>query len=628
MRKKYFFFILLSIITSNGVKAADVFEDWVNQLEKDYDDITLVTPIRNLEISFVFNRDKAQPEAIIKYKIEITSLKSNNIVESFPVFINDMSIAYDFKLNGKDLDNDEISNFDYHGENIFYSDSKAKVISLNFSKVGDKNTIEYKRKITDLKYIGQFYFNHKYPIQHVSIQIKIPDWLTLDIERLNFEGANINIEKLGTNAFRFSKSYLDPWHKEKNAPGPTYLYPHLLLLPKAYNHSNKENTIFKTLDDLYGWYRSLVKDIGNNSEKLNELVKGLIDGKTSEKEKLKVIYYWVQDNIRYIAFEDGIAGFKPEACQDVLEKKYGDCKGMANLTAEMLKIAGFDARLTWLGTRRIAYDYTYPSLNVDNHMICAVILGEKIYFLDPTEKYTALGENATRIRGQEALIEDGEKYLRKKIKGTKDNKLSYHIKLKLESESLIANVQYIRTGESKTEFLRLFNIIEKDEFEREFERILEDRNPNNSVKNINYHSSEDRDKPIDISYSLKIDNAVSLFGNEVYLNIDPYKDYEEWTIDNKRKFDLLQDFQKEEFSHIEFEIPSDMKVTYLPEPLSITNDEFEISINYNLDGNKINYYKVFNFKKDHISRKNFDVWNTAIKDLKLHYEEMIVLEKK
>ena len=66
------------------------------------------------------------------------------------------------------------------------------------------------------------------------------------------------------------------------------------------------------------------------------------------------MFYWVQDNIRYIAFENGIMGFKPDAAQNVLNKKYGDCKGKANLLKEMLKLAGYDARLTWIGTSDLA----------------------------------------------------------------------------------------------------------------------------------------------------------------------------------------------------------------------------------------------------------------------------------
>jgi hypothetical protein len=72
----------------------------------------------------------------------------------------------------------------------------------------------------------------------------------------------------------------------------------------------------------------------NDTKSLQTILNQLVAGKSSDEEKVKSIYYWVQDNIRYIAFEEVIAGFKPEAAQTVFSNKYGDCKGMANLTKE------------------------------------------------------------------------------------------------------------------------------------------------------------------------------------------------------------------------------------------------------------------------------------------------------
>ena len=115
----------------------------------------------------------------------------------------------------------------------------------------------------------------------------------------------------------------------------------------------------------------------------------------------------MQDNIRYIAFEDGLAGFIPATAQEVFKSKYGDCKGMANLMTEMLKLAGLEAYMTWIGTRHIPYDYTLPSLAVDNHCISTVIIGGKEYFLDGTEKYIPFGDYAWRIQGKEVLIGKG-----------------------------------------------------------------------------------------------------------------------------------------------------------------------------------------------------------------------------
>jgi transglutaminase-like putative cysteine protease len=89
-------------------------------------------------------------------------------------------------------------------------------------------------------------------------------------------------------------------------------------------------------------------EYGDDKTELSQKANELTTGTTDDIQKIKKIFNWVQHNIRYIAFEDGIAGFKPAKANDVLHKKYGDCKGMANLTRGLLQSLGYDARLCWI----------------------------------------------------------------------------------------------------------------------------------------------------------------------------------------------------------------------------------------------------------------------------------------
>ncbi|MEO6489675.1 MAG: hypothetical protein ABIO04_07015 [Ferruginibacter sp.] len=91
---------------------------------------------------------------------------------------------------------------------------------------------------------------------------------------------------------------------------------------------------------------------------------------------------------------------------------------MAHLTKEFLRSIRFDARLCWIGTNHIAFDYSTPSMAVDNHMICALIFQGKTYFLDATENYIGLNEYAERIQGRQVLIVDGDKYIYTKVPST------------------------------------------------------------------------------------------------------------------------------------------------------------------------------------------------------------------
>jgi hypothetical protein len=67
----------------------------------------------------------------------------------------------------------------------------------------------------------------------------------------------------------------------------------------------------------------------------------------------------VQANIRYIAFEDGIAGYKPANAQMCTRKSMAIARVWPIFTKEMLTALGFDARLCWLGTNHIAIQLLY-----------------------------------------------------------------------------------------------------------------------------------------------------------------------------------------------------------------------------------------------------------------------------
>ena len=99
---------------------------------------------------------------------------------------------------------------------------------------------------------------------------------------------------------------------EKNQPGAAFIMPHIIVVHKSYTKldGTKEN-IFNDEQGLYKWYSSLTGLVNNDKAVIKPVVDKVIAGKTTDIEKVEALFYWVQENIRYIAFEDGIAGYKP-----------------------------------------------------------------------------------------------------------------------------------------------------------------------------------------------------------------------------------------------------------------------------------------------------------------------------
>ncbi len=194
---------------------------------------------------------------------------------------------------------------------------------------------------------------------------------------------------------------LKAFKSESNSLGRLYNDPHIIVATKDYTIDGGSKKVIASVDDLYGWYFSLVKQVQNDQAPFADEVKRLTATAKTPEEKIRAIYYWVQDNIKYIAFEDGIADSDRKQLTRVYTNRFGDCKGMANLTKEMLKVAGFDARLTWIGTNRIPYThdsaFTRRRQPYDLHR---QLDDGKQYVLDPTEKYIALGKYGERDSGK------------------------------------------------------------------------------------------------------------------------------------------------------------------------------------------------------------------------------------
>lgn len=72
-----------------------------------------------------------------------------------------------------------------------------------------------------------------------------------------------------------------------------------------------------------------------SQETINE-INNLVAGASSDIEKAKLIYEYVQKKTRYISIQLGIGGWMPFQASDVDQLGYGDCKALTNYTKALL----------------------------------------------------------------------------------------------------------------------------------------------------------------------------------------------------------------------------------------------------------------------------------------------------
>lgn len=521
----------------------------------------------------------------------------------------------------------------YQDRDLFYNDARVKHMDIDFPVQGYSYNYALDKQYTDVKYFTGLYFNDEFPILKKTIEITVPDWLKVELKEFNFAGNDIqksNKRAADDHAtvYTYELKNLPAYYKESNSPGRSYLYPHLLVIAKSFSSKGKETTLFNSAADLYKWYKSLVDMMKDDPSVFKAKVDALTANAKTDEEKIKNIYYWVQDNIRYIAFEDGLAGFKPDESNHVFEKRYGDCKGMANLIKQMLKAAGFDARLTWIGTKHISYDYTTPSLAVDNHMICTLIYKGKKYFLDGTEKYSALGSNAERIQNKEVMIEDGDKFLIEKIPAGKSaaNKETYTANLTIDNESLKGTCTQTYSGQSCAEFLYNFSQFQTDQKDRVLEKYLSKSDKNIQLDKVVTSDLHNREQQLQIDYEMLVNNKVSAFDNDLYIDLNVLKEFRNFDLKD-RKTDYEFDYKTDYSAQVTLAIPPGYKVVKLPENLTITAAGYDVSVRFAQTPTAITCHKSFVFRDGVIKISELNSWNESVKNLNTLYNQQITLTK-
>lgn len=613
---------LKKVFPDDRVAATLIEEDFDFDRGKSDDKLPLVTATRNVGINFIALRERAGIQYFDFYNsfTRITSFKQLEKKKGMFGLKKNYNVGFAIDRSASSSE-------------IFSDDSRVKYFNIGFSGYGDVTRVETEKKYLDSKYLTSVYFHTWFPAKEKVIRIKVPDWLQLDIREFNFEGYKIIRQKTqekNTTIYSFKLQNVAAVKNENRSPGMAYEWPHLVLVVKSFVNDGKQEKGFGDAGDLYSWYKYLYKKCVNKPEELKAKVTELTNGKKSEIEKVKSIFYWVQDNIRYIAFEEGLAGFIPTTAQDVFKAKYGDCKGMANLLTEMLKLAGLEAYMTWIGTRHIPYDYSLPSLAVDNHCISTVVIGGKEYFLDGTEKYVPFGEYAWRIQGKEVLIGKGERYEVKKVPvADKDkNKILTQTSFQLKDNTLKGHVKVTLMGEERTSFHQYYHDLPTNEKKTMIRRFLEFGNKNLTVSNVKTSDLVDREIPVVIEGDIDLSNYVITEDKEIYVGIDFFPENLSSYIpekDRQQGYVLHSSYVAQD--ETELILPAGYKIASLPSPIDEKNPDYEINGSYTVKDNKVIFKKALAFTTGRIRKEDFENWKAFTKKLKDFNSNLILITR-
>jgi hypothetical protein len=482
-----------------------------------------------------------------------------------------------------------------------------------------------------------FRFGSYVPTKNAQLSIEFP--INVIIGYVDFNTQNIGLsfkkeELENTNKYTWTVDNLTAFQGEEDSESSLYYVPHIIVYIKSYEEDGKIHNVLSGTKDLYKWYASLVKQIDTNDlDQVYAIADNVTKSLKTNREKAEAIFNWVQENINYVAFEDGLGGFIPRSAASVCSKRYGDCKDMANLLYEMLNHVGITSYRTWIGTRDRHYSYLeVPTPMVDNHMINTIIIENDTIFLDATDSYVPFGMPSAFTQTKEALLgidEDTYKIIKVPAQKPEQSLSTIISQMTMDDETLKVTQQRKLIGYNKVDFITDYLYKKENRTDEEFlNTALALGNNKTKYTNFSKENFDNKNTPLILNYDLIIENYTKSIGNKSYINMNIDRTLSNSNLDIKdRKYSKKIDFKFKKDFTTTFTIPNGFKINYVPETLSFDNPNYSYNISYVTNGNQIVQNKSIYINTLSIQNDEFESWNEFIKSINKAYKKSIIVEK-
>ena len=509
--------------------------------------------------------------------------------------------------------------------NVFFDDTKFCYFTNTLTKKGSRQTARFQRTFTDARYCARVSLQDDYYVRHKTVRFIVPTSLKgirLIDSRL---GSHISktAELVGTDSvFTYTIVDLPRWKDERHSPAYLLASPAVMVAG-----------VFSDYQDLYRWGHELA-NVDTTIAGIDTLVAGITNGCQTDGERLANTYQWVQRNIRYVAFEAGVEGHRPDRPAEVLRKRYGDCKGMALLLVTLLRHQGFDARLTDVGTSSLPVTISEcPSLASVNHVICTVMLHGKSLFMDATCHYLPVGHTPQHIQGRQAMVEDGDSCHLLTIPmlavETTTDSLSYVYRLDADSRRLQGHAVLSLRGDMKEHFMSTYEQLSLNRKQQMLKSSLNAADQTLEVDSVSWIDDDSRHEWAVIAGHIANSHAVQTIGDETYVELNPHNLPCDGRIDTlKRQNDYEFPMCVNVVRRVSLQLPEGYEVSHLPESFSLTTPQGELSCNFEQQAGSVVYCQRMLIRVQRIPLADIPAWNQSLSQWADACNEQIILKRK
>lgn len=375
-------------------------------------------------------------------------------------------------------------------------------------------------------------------------------------------------------------------------PGWRHVSPMVIFGPSDFQIDKYKGRL-NTWDDLGKFQLQLNEGRDVLPPEIKQQVQALVSSRQSAREKVEVLYDFLQKNTRYISIQLGVGGWQPFDASYVAKNRYGDCKALSNYMYSLLKEAGIPSYYTIIGAGDDEEDVVTDFPNDQfNHVILCVPLEKDSIWLECTSQTTPAGYMGSFTGNRHALLvtPEGGKLVPTPHYGISENWQVTKVSAVMdETGNLTVEQRAQYSGMTQDYYQSLITQLSKDKLKAKLNEIID--LPTYDIVDFNYTQEKKRVPVVHEQLKLAVSNYGQITGKRLFVTPNiTNRSYTKLSTD-ARKYPIRLTTAQSETDSVEIAIPGGYAPESVPQSLSVQSRFGKYQVSYKVEANRIVYYR-------------------------------------
>jgi len=524
-----------------------------------------------------------------------------------------------------------------------YSDAKYKGIRIPGAEVGSVLGFEYEQQEHPYVYQDFWMFQQMEPVERSRYELHLAsgwrfksDWMNHKEEKPREEGG----------ALLWQIADVPRIEREPRQPPAQGLAGGAVFTFLSDKNPGKN---YHEWADFGSWYTQLATGVRDAGPALKEKVQQLAPGNLPLLQRIKALAGYAQHDVRYVAVEIGVGGYKPHSATDIFSHGYGDCKDKATVLSSMLAQIGVKSYYIIVNASRGAVTKNSPPTPAGfNHMILAIALPDASYgkhmpalyehpklghllIFDPTNYFVPFGQIPFYEQDNYGLLvgEQNGELINLPLSNPEANGVTSNSKFKLLADgTLQGDVELVLTGFDAMLFRQAQQNETEQERKKAIERFIGRSIGSFQLDNLELVNVADIDKDVVIRYRVTADHYAKATGPMLLVRPRVVGEMAgPWDTSKPRHYAYEFPAPFVSRDNVEISLPDGFKVFELPDAVKASFPFAQYTSKTEAIGNVLKYSREYKMGANEVPFESVEQLKKLFAEINLDERSMAVLKK-